>query len=311
MSSKGQFAPPAGQVGTTAIHADSSTIIGWATSCSLMLGPQDVSASSPVYPITGTDISAVGKANGIDVVSLGDGGSAILQFEFAIRNGEGPDFAVFENSFDGTFLELAYVEVSSDGLNFVRFPAISNTSISSQVATFGTLDATKLHNLAGKYGAMYGVPFDLEELKDSASIDVNAITHVRVIDVVGSINPLYATYDSQGNMINDPWPTDFTSSGFDLDGVAVIHNTDPNSNALIAADGIEVFPNPADHTLFLNNPVANQVTEVLLINSLGAIAGQYENISQIDVSDFPAGLYYLIGSTVKQKFTHKIIIAHD
>jgi hypothetical protein len=49
----------------------------------------------------------------------------------------GYDFAIFENGFpfgSGSFyLELAFVEVSSDGKHFVRFNAISNTDTTQQI----------------------------------------------------------------------------------------------------------------------------------------------------------------------------------
>ena len=54
---------------------------------------------------------------------LGDDGSLVLTFPAPIADGAGPDFAVFENAFSTEFLELAFVEVSSDGTNFTRFPA--------------------------------------------------------------------------------------------------------------------------------------------------------------------------------------------
>jgi len=59
----------------------------------------------------------------------------------------GFDFAVFENSFNDSFLELAFVEVSSDGINFVRFPATSNTQTDVQITGFGTIDPTYINNL--------------------------------------------------------------------------------------------------------------------------------------------------------------------
>ncbi len=62
----------------------------------------------------------------------------------------------------------------------------------------------------------------LNHLKDSADIDVNAITHIRLIDVVGSINDSFARRDVKGRKINDPWPTDFESGGFDIDAVGVL-----------------------------------------------------------------------------------------
>ena len=77
--------------------------------------------------------------------------------------------------------------------------------------------------MAGNYRAGYGTPFDLDELAGTPGLNVNAVTQVRVVDVVGCIQDAYCTHDSLGNKINDPWPTDFSSSGFDLNGVGVIN----------------------------------------------------------------------------------------
>ena len=123
-----------------------------------------------------------------NAISLGDGGYAILTFEKPIINGDGFDFAVYENSFNDYFLELAFVEVSSDGLNFVRFPATSLTPTDRQIAGDGTIDATNINNLAGKYRVGWGTPFDLEELRDSANIDINNISVTIFINIFGRIN---------------------------------------------------------------------------------------------------------------------------
>ena len=56
------------------------------------------------------------------------------------------------------------------------------------------------------------------------NLDINNITHVKIIDVIGSINQSYASYDSQGNIINDPFPTPYETGGFDLDAIGVIHS---------------------------------------------------------------------------------------
>ena len=77
--------------------------------------------------------------------------------------------------------------------------------------------------MAGKFKQGYGTPFDLEDVIDSIGINLDSINFVRITDVVGSINTSFATYDSQGNIINDPYPTPFGSCGFDLDAVAVIN----------------------------------------------------------------------------------------
>ena len=83
-----------------------------------------------------------------------------MQFSTPIFDGANWDFAVFENGFSDTFLELAYVEVSSDGINYFQFPCTSYTQDTLQIGGFGSVDATKIDNLAGKYRAHYGTPFD-------------------------------------------------------------------------------------------------------------------------------------------------------
>ena len=241
-----QFAPEAGQPGTTAIHADSSIFVAWATGCVTQRGPIKMGMDS--LASMGHDSLVPGVPGGVyDIVCLGDGGISTVTFASPIYNGPGPDFAVFENGFHNTphvFLELGFVEVSSDGENFFRFPAVTNVPETPQVGPFATTDATLIHNFAGKYEAFYGTPFDLDEVEDNLLLDKNNITHVRIIDVVGSINPDYCTYDSQGHVVNDPWPTPFNSSGFDLDAVGVIHDlehySDPITNLVAEVDSVNV-----------------------------------------------------------------------
>lgn len=230
VATAGPYAPAAGMPGSTAIPADSPLIIGWATGVtSLIRGPREM--GDPDSPLAGYGVAgnALGRADATpddpwSVVSLGDGGSITLSFDFPITNGPGPDFAVFENGFQDSFLELAFVEVSSDGINYFRFPSHSLTQTTSQIEE--ALDPTNIDGLAGKYRAGFGTPFDLEEMKGfSLLLDVNDIIRIRIRDVVGSIDPRYASFDSELRMINDPWTTRFTSGGFDLDAIGVLHQT--------------------------------------------------------------------------------------
>lgn len=219
------FCGAVGTEGCTAIRFDSNIVASWATGCTIVRGPVDITNPEGPKVHYGTDAAGIGPASTstTDAVSLGDGGTATLTFAEPIRNIPGPDFAVFENSFDDHFLELAFVEVSSDGEHFVRFRASSLTQTETQLS--GNLDPTLLNNLAGKYRVGYGTPFDLEELRGSANLDIDRVTHVRLIDVVGTIDPQYATRDYKGRIVNDPWPTNDTiwaSGGFDLTGVAVL-----------------------------------------------------------------------------------------
>ncbi|CAG5076289.1 T9SS type A sorting domain-containing protein [Parvicella tangerina] len=223
ISGQGSFAPGAGQPGTSAIHKDSSVFVGWATNCTTSRGPQNIAISGSPVTTLGDDYMATGMSGANGTVTLGDGGEAILTFDYPIINGAGWDFAVFENSFDGLFLELAYVEVSSDGVNYFRFPSTSEVQDTIQTASYGNTDPTMINNLAGKYKAGYGTPFDLEELSGTPGLNVDSVTHVKVIDVIGTIDEAFASYDQYGNKINDPYPTDFAAGGFDLDAVGVIH----------------------------------------------------------------------------------------
>ncbi len=229
----GSFAPAAGQPGTTAIHMDSSAFQSWATGIEVQRGLINIADTSAMYEGSnrasyGYPSFALGKATGTsaNTVSLGDAGVATLTFDRPIVNGEGYDFAIFENGFGDTYLELGFVEVSSDGERFVRFPAISRTQDTVQVGGFDQLNPTNLDNFAGKYRQGFGTPFDLDELKDSAGIDLNNVRFVRIMDVVGSIDPQYASYDSEGNIVNDPWSTPFHSGGFDLEAVGLINTGD-------------------------------------------------------------------------------------
>ena len=262
---RAQFAPQVGFAGTTALHKDSSVFVNWASGCTISRGWQDIADTALGKAQVGDETYVPGKA-GNGVVSLGDGGSAVMTFEKPVMNGPGYDFAVFENGFidqtldpGNAFLELAFVEVSSDGINYFRFDAVSNNDTVTQRASFEAMNATKINNLAGKYIANYGTPFDLDELKDKEGLDVNNITHIRIIDVTGSIDPVYATRDSRGTIINDPYPTAFASGGFDLDGVGVIHQNTLSAINKIELDqrSVSVFPNPANRyaDIMINAPL--------------------------------------------------------
>jgi len=286
-----QYAPAAGKIGSTAIYKDSSAIVSWATLCSVVRGWQNIADHSAGKTTAGTESAVSGKADN-NTISLGDGGTAIVQFAQAITNGPGPDFAVFENSFDDYFLELAFVEVSSDGQNYFRFPAHSLTQTDSQVVTFGKLKCEKIHNLAGKYRVGYGTPFDLEELKNTPGLDIMHISHIKIIDVVGSIDTLYGSKDSAGNMINDPYPTIFPSGGFDLDAVAVLHSATSLNNAVGMLD-LKMYPNPVSD--ILNIDIANQA-DMEIVSMQGKLLLKRHlqaGINSVEVSMLSKGVYLL------------------
>jgi hypothetical protein len=211
-------APPGGTEGTTAIGGDDPLIEAWAT------GVQSYEpGAGATVPQFMDPTAALGSAVGSDlsVVALGDAGELTLSFEPPITDGDAWDFAVFENAFNDAFLELGFVEVSSDGTNFSRFDSAFRGEGPTSAGYAG--DATRSCGFAGTYSAKFGTPFDLEALRNqplvrSGVVDLNAIRYVRVIDVVGDGN----TRDSFGRPIFDPSPSS-PNAGFDANGVGVLH----------------------------------------------------------------------------------------
>jgi len=219
----GPYAPAAGQAGSTAAPQDSPEFVAWAS------GYLDYIVGTDVDSTWRTPEKALGPAVGdsFDIVCLGNGGRITLTFDPPIANGQGWDFAVFENSFSDTFLELAYVEVSSDGTTFVRFDSDSLTA--APVGGFGSIDPTNINGLASKYRQGFGTPFDLSDLASkpevlSGAVDLSALTHMRLVDIIGN----GASFDTSGDVIYDPHPT-VASGGFDLDAVGVRYVLSPNA----------------------------------------------------------------------------------
>ncbi|HPS54346.1 MAG TPA: hypothetical protein PLP05_01995 [Sedimentisphaerales bacterium] len=200
-------------------------------------------------------------------------GQITLSFNEAIQDGPGPDFAVFENGFISAggagvvgqiFAELAYVEVSTDGETFVRFPCVSLTGPVSEgggTGAYGTIDPTNVYNIAGKhvnaYTSSWGTPFNLKDLACDPnvlnnSVDVNEIYYVRIVDIPGNgffkdsaielidpntIDPNSGeggTYYTETHGIHDAWVT-WGSGGCDLEAIGVIEQIygDADSNGQV------------------------------------------------------------------------------
>lgn len=224
-----------------AIAADSAVFTEWADA----IDP----TRTDFAPEGSTTIDPTGGFNSLGDLTqqqIDDGeapGFLTVTFPTGIRNGSGADFAVFENGFvfpsdPYLFAELAYVEVSSNGDDFARFPSVStNTSFEGSFGqSFAGFDATNIFNLAGKHAGGFGTPFDLDDLLDdpgvmSGEIDLDDIQYVRLVDIPGSGDFL----DSEGNPILDNWPGTGTG-GFDFRlgeqlGVGVV-NTVPEPAGL-------------------------------------------------------------------------------
>lgn len=219
--------------------------VAWASECVDYSPAPGVAANwtdttKVLGPVTGSnmDIVVLGDLNTDQIAEGLAQGEITLGFDVSICDGTGADFAVFENGFmSGTklFAELAYVEVSTDGLNFARFPSVSLTE--GLVGGYGTIDPTDVYNLAGKhvnaYGNSYGTPFDLTDLINdplvlSDVVDLNEINYIKMVDIPGSGDFL----DSLGNPIYDAWVT-WGSGGLDLEAVGVINAAVPEPSTIL------------------------------------------------------------------------------
>lgn len=302
------FPPAAGFQGSTALYKDSTVFVNWAKHATLIRGYKDSAHPEYGFVSYGKIENVVGNV-GVNsrIVSLGDKGVVKLTFNSPIVNGEGSDFAVFENGFfeeeasENAFLELAFVEVSTDGIDYIRFPAITEIQSTVQMGTFENINARFIHNFAGKYTKNYGTPFDLEEIKELAtgtSIDLNEINFVKIIDVVGSVDPSIASFDSLGNKVNDPYPTAFDSGGFDLDAVGVIH--DQNS---LKCTSISIYPNPATQKINFKNGTQKPLT-IQIFSIAGKLLLSKENQMSISILTLEKGLYLIQLTYENQTYSH-------
>lgn len=308
-----QYEAAPDSIGTSAIHKDSSIIIDWATNLWIYRGYLDINDKN--YKIAGSNRvnygntnMGVGEAQGnsTDCISLGDSGVAIVTFASTIYNGQGPDFAIFENSFGDNYLELAFVEVSSDGSRFVRFPSISEFPCQLQVGPYAYADLKKVNNLAGKYRQGFGTPFDLEELKDSIGLDINAISHIKLIDVIGSVTNILSL-DSKGDTINDCYPTPFPSGGFDLEAVGVMYLNELGIETLTSEQIVFIYPNPTKGIIYIN-PKENGLLTITDVTGKILFAKEIENQESIDVSKFTNTLLHVSFRSFNNTVNQKILV---
>ena len=292
-----QFAPQAGLAGSTAINKDSSIIVEWASNCKIKRGWLDIADTTLGKTTIGDSTNATGMADG-GVVSLGDGGEAIFQFDNAIVNGPGFDFAVFENGFlnpvdsNLAFLELATVEISNNGVTYFKFSPACHNDTTVQIAGAGDyMDARKINNLAGKYISNYGTPFDLDEMTAQLGLDVNNIHYVKVKDVTGSLNNNFCTREESNFKINDPYPTAFPSGGFDLDAMAVINHKFPTAINNTDKNEVVFYPNPCSDIIYIKN--ISQIKSYKIFSTEGNILRSDVISNSINISELNSGIHFL------------------
>lgn len=176
------------------------------------------------------------------VYAPGKGGSVILRLGLPVFDGPGADLVVYENPFtkigtlSGNWVEALYVEVSSDGGTFARFPSKYLGPVGPHQTGGGLDDIAEYAWFQGLAGVSPvwanpalgvdpfhlveggGDAFDLAALADHPAVldgDLNLgdIRFVRLVDVVGGVD-----VDSEGTPIWDCGNPAFAAA--DIDAVA-------------------------------------------------------------------------------------------
>ncbi|WP_437839296.1 hypothetical protein [Sorangium sp. So ce1153] len=118
-----------------------------------------------------------------DVVSLGNGGTVTFGFSGnLIVDGPGPDFIVFENAFETSpttvFAELATVEVSQNGVDWIAFPCTATAAPYGSCAGWHPVLANSKTNSIDSTDPEVagGDAFDL------ADLDLRFARYVRITD---------------------------------------------------------------------------------------------------------------------------------
>lgn len=243
----GPFLDPSIDPTDPSITAWADSVVDY-TSVGVVTGDQSIANRA-----LGASDAATVSLGDLSTAEIGGGttpGTITLGFSGGITDGAGNDFVVFENTFEFLgfqFAEFAFVEVSSDGVNFVRFASTSLTTIngadptdssggflqpdfgSGPLRDFAGIDPTNVDGLAGKW---LGVGFDLSSLATDAAVisgdvDLSAITQVRIVDIPGDGSFVDST---GGNPIFDSHNTEagFNNGGFDLDAIGVINSATPS-----------------------------------------------------------------------------------
>jgi hypothetical protein len=151
--------------------------------------------------VLGAPEGAGANAGGVDVLSLGRGGSIVLEFiDILIEDGPGDDLLVFENAFPG-WLELGIVAVSEDGETWHEW-------------------SCDLEDAAGGYPGCAGVApvlsSSLNGLDPTDPFEAGGDAY-DLSDLTIDIARFIRITDSGVNMY------EANSGGFDLDAVAAIH----------------------------------------------------------------------------------------
>lgn len=219
-----------------------------------ILGPPDPDAT-PAQPASSPE----------ELLTLGEEGWVVLEFtDNVVVDEPGVDFTVFENVLDygsGYFREVAFVDVSADGVNWTRFP----------------WDGVTLEGLAGVWPTTGEDPTDPSvsggDQFDLADVGMSWISHVRLVDC--------------GEQVSD-------GGLFDLDAVAAVHWTTGIQEQEEPCEDVLRAPSPFGNQL---NIYTETEGELLLYSIEGRLLLEQEvgsGRTTVNTSLIPGGCYLLV-----------------
>lgn len=197
--------------------------------------------------------SALGS---FDIFSPGVGGSVVLRLTAVAKDGPGTDLIVYENPFfvhggsspTDTFIECLFVEVSSNGISFARFPTAYFGPVGPHLGPLGQMLGVPsgwYRGFAGLYTVSAGPILDVDPLDvvdgggdafdfaDLANhplvlqgeVQLDHIRYVRLVDVQGG-----STVADNGAVIWDAGDASFSTA--EIDAVCA-----PNNEWILGANG--------------------------------------------------------------------------
>ncbi len=201
-------------------------------------------------PPNGTSNAQVPNFSQADLVSLGTGGSIIMEFNtHKIVDLPGPDFTIFENPVqpsshpEQTYADTAVVAVSEDAETWTTFPfdivSTAPENLPLKANYLGLAGVQPTYSSPGNGISPFDPAVSGGDKFDLADLDIASIRFIRITDsgderFAPSLDMHGDTVTDYGNLL-DPDPTEpdaGVAAGFDLDAVAALH-TEPWSQSAV------------------------------------------------------------------------------
>ncbi|MFT5778223.1 MAG: hypothetical protein ACI837_001179, partial [Crocinitomicaceae bacterium] len=113
--------------------------------------------------------------------------------------------------------------------------------------------------------------------------------------------------DQFGQAVNDPFPTPYPSSGFDLEAIGVIHQEPAGQSILEPTISVKIYPNPAVKGDHLHILTKSSVATISLYRIDGSLIESWNESHHI-LSELASGVYVLKVISGQYSTTSKVIV---